>query len=95
VFVGVDAIGLKLINSLARPGGNATGVMDYGLDLSGKRLSLFKEALPRMTRVALLVEANSPKTIDQYQTAASPLGLSIQPVERTVRVFHSRSDVPA
>src|SRR5262249_47475505 len=81
VFLASDPIGLKLVNSLARPGGNATGVTDYDTDLSGKRLSLFKEALPGMTRVALLTQANSAKTIDQYQTAASALGLSIQPVE--------------
>ena len=84
VFIVVgDPIGLKLVNSLARPGGNATGVTDYGGELSGKRLSLFKEALPRMTRVALLVRAGWLQTIDEYQTAASALGISIQPV--TVR----------
>ena len=47
VFIAVgDPIGLKLVNSLARPGGNATGVTDYGGELSGKRLSLFKGAFP-------------------------------------------------
>src|SRR5215471_16485987 len=77
VFIVVgDPIGLKLVDSLARPGGNATGVTDYGDDLSGKRLSVFKEAFPRMTRVALLVRAGNQDTIDQYQTAASALGLS-------------------
>jgi len=82
VFIQVgDPIKLKLVDSLARPGGNATGVTDYDTDLSGKRLSLFKEAFPRMTRVALLVRANDQQNIDQYQTAASALGLSIQPVE--------------
>jgi len=82
VFIQVgDPIKLKLVDSLARPGGNATGLTDYDQDLSGKRLSLFKEAFPRMTRVALLVRANDQHNIDQYQTAASALGLSIQPVE--------------
>jgi putative ABC transport system substrate-binding protein len=82
VFIQVgDPIKKKLVDSLARPGGNATGLTDYDEDLSGKRLSLFKEAFPRMTRVALLVRANDQQNIDQYQTAASALGLSIQPVE--------------
>jgi putative ABC transport system substrate-binding protein len=81
VCIVCDPVGSKLANSLARPGGNVTGVTDYGDDLSGKRLSLFKEALPHMTRVALLVPANYQQTIDNYQTAASTLGLGIQPVE--------------
>jgi putative ABC transport system substrate-binding protein len=80
VAVQADPIGDKLANSLARPGGNVTGFADYD-DLSGKRLSLFKEALPHMTRVALLVTANNQQTIDKYQTAASALGLSIHPVK--------------
>jgi putative ABC transport system substrate-binding protein len=82
VFIAVgDPIGLKLVNSLARPGGNITGITDYDGELGGKRLSLFKEAFPRMTRVALLVRADNQQTIDEYQTAASALGLSIQPVK--------------
>jgi putative ABC transport system substrate-binding protein len=90
VFIGVggDPIGLKLVNSLARPGGNITGFTTYGGELIGKRLSLFKEAFPRMTRVALLVRANDQQTIDEYQTAASTLGLSIHPV-----VVRSREEV--
>jgi putative ABC transport system substrate-binding protein len=82
-----DPIGLKLVNSLARPGGNVTGLTDYDGELGGKRLSLFKEAFPRMTRVALLVKANDQQAIDQYQTAASALGLSLHPVE-----VHSREE---
>jgi putative ABC transport system substrate-binding protein len=79
-----DPIGDKLANSLARPGGNVTGVTTYDdadFDLSGKCLSLFKEALPRMTRIALLVRADNQYLIDQYQTAASAIGVSIQPVK--------------
>jgi putative ABC transport system substrate-binding protein len=72
VFIAVDdPIGLKLVDSLARPGGNATGLKDYDQDISGKRLSMLKEAFPRMTRVALLIRANDQEIIDQYQTAAS------------------------
>jgi ABC-type uncharacterized transport system substrate-binding protein len=66
VFIVADAMGLKLVNSYARPGGHITGLTDYDGDLSGKRLSLFKEAFPHMTRVALLVEANDQQTIDKY-----------------------------
>jgi putative tryptophan/tyrosine transport system substrate-binding protein len=87
VFIVVsDPIGLKLADSLARPGGNATGLTDYdAANLSGKRLSLFKEALPHMTRVALLVKATNQGYIDEYQTAASALGISIHPVKVSFR----------
>src|SRR5215469_6084273 len=92
VFIQVgDPIKLKLVDSLARPGGNATGLTDYDEDLSGKRLSLFKEAFPRMTRVALLVRVNDQQNIDQYQTAASALGLSIHPVEVRFREEFERA----
>jgi putative ABC transport system substrate-binding protein len=69
VAVQADPIGDKLANSLARPGGNVTGFADYDVELSGKRLSLFKEALPGMTRVALLVPANSPKSREEFEGA--------------------------
>jgi putative tryptophan/tyrosine transport system substrate-binding protein len=86
VFIAVpDPVGAKLVNSLARPGGNITGLTHIALELSGKRLAVFKEALPRMTRVALLVNANNQQTAQSYieetKTAASALGLDVQPVE--------------
>jgi putative ABC transport system substrate-binding protein len=80
VFFAGDPIGSKLVNSLARPGGNMTGVGALTDELGGKRLSLFKEALPHMTRVAVLAKAND-SAIAEYQTAASALGLSLHPVE--------------
>jgi ABC-type uncharacterized transport system substrate-binding protein len=86
VFVVVpDPIGVKLVNSLSRPGGNVTGLTHIAVELSGKRLAVFKEAFPRMTRVALLVNANNPQTtkryIDETNAAATGLGLDVQPVE--------------
>jgi putative ABC transport system substrate-binding protein len=86
VFIAVpDPVGAKLVNSLARPGGNITGFTHIALELSGKRLAVFKEAFPRMTRVALLVNANNQQAaeryIDETKTAASALGLDVQPVE--------------
>jgi putative ABC transport system substrate-binding protein len=57
VFVLVpDPIGSGLVESLARPGGNATGLSLIFIDLSGKRLELLKEAIPNLSRVALLVD---------------------------------------
>jgi putative ABC transport system substrate-binding protein len=49
-----DPVGRKLIASLARPGGNVTGLSTMDTELSGKRLELFKEAVPEVTRVAVL-----------------------------------------
>jgi putative ABC transport system substrate-binding protein len=86
VFVLVpDPVGIKLVNSLARPGGNVTGLTNTSSDLSAKRLELFKETFPRITRVALLVNANDQRNtkryIDETKTAATKLGIDVQPVE--------------
>jgi putative ABC transport system substrate-binding protein len=98
VFIAVpDPVGAKLVNNLARPGGNITGLTHIALELSGKRLAVFKEAFPRMTRVALLVNANNQQAaeryIDETKTAASALGLDVQPVEvRSLEDFEQAFD---
>lgn len=57
VFVGVaDPIGSTLIESLARPGGNLTGLMMYDASVCGKWLSMLKEIAPNLKRAALLIE---------------------------------------
>ena len=98
VFIVVpDPVGTKLVNSLARPGGNITGLTSIALELSAKRLALFKEAFPRMSRVALLVNANDPqgtiRYLDESRTAAAALGLDVQPVEvRSIADFEQACD---
>ena len=86
VFIVVpDPVGTKLVNSLARPGGNITGLTHIAVELSAKRLSLFKEAFPNAARVALFVNPNDQRTmrryIDETKAAAASLGLDVQPVE--------------
>ena len=85
VFVVVaDPVGLGLVESLARPGGNTTGLSLMTIDLSGKRLALLKEALPTLSRVALLVDPTDPfkqRSIKANQVAAEALGISIWPAE--------------
>jgi putative tryptophan/tyrosine transport system substrate-binding protein len=79
-----DPVGFGLVQSLARPGGNATGLSLMTIDLSGKRLGLLKEAVPNLSRVALLVDPTDPfrqRTFKANQVAAETLGLSIWPVE--------------
>ena len=57
-----DAVSTGLVSSLARPGGNVTGVSGFSPELSGKRLELIRELLPRATRVALLANRPNPAT---------------------------------
>lgn len=75
-----DPIGLGLVESFARPGGNATGFVTFGRDLVGKRLQSLKEIVPDLARVALLVNSDQPTTrvfIDETRAAAGELGISI------------------
>jgi putative tryptophan/tyrosine transport system substrate-binding protein len=79
-----DPVAFGLVESLARPGGNATGDSLMGIDLSGKRLSLLKEAVPNLSRIALLVDPTDPfkqRTTKSNQDAARALGISLWPVE--------------
>ena len=82
VFVlGSDPVGDGLIDSLAHPGGNITGLSIMGVDLSGKRLALLKEAVPTLSRVAIIVDPRDPishRVVSAYSNAAKSLSLSIQ-----------------
>jgi len=74
-----DPVGSKLVKSLARPEANVTGLSNTASDLIGKRLELFKEVVPGLSRVALLVNVNSQLAsayIATTQTATVALGLS-------------------
>jgi putative tryptophan/tyrosine transport system substrate-binding protein len=83
--VGIDPVGAGLIESLARPGGNVTGVTILSRELGGKRLELLKEAVPKIARVAVLYDAASPAIVPDVKevlpVAARALGLVIQPWE--------------
>jgi putative ABC transport system substrate-binding protein len=85
VFVIVpDPIGTKLVESFARPGGNVTGLSTYASDVVGRRLQLLKEIVPGLSRVAQLVNPNSPASrlhIELTQAAAAELGLTVQRFE--------------
>jgi len=85
VFVVVaDPIGSGLVEGLARPGGNATGLSLMAVDLSGKHLALLKEAVPNLSRIALVVDATLPNkepVIKSYEKAVRDLGISLWPVE--------------
>jgi len=79
-----DPVASRLVGSLARPGGNITGLTEMAPELSGKRLELLKEVVPRVSRVAALWNPANPAAAHQLQeteAAARVLGVSIQAVE--------------
>jgi len=79
-----DLVGTGLVASLARPGGNVTGLTAMSTDLSGKRLELLKEVVPKATRVAVFwytfPGSQDEDEVKQTQVTAPPLGLKIQAV---------------
>ena len=82
---GIDPVEAGLVESLARPGGNVTGVTNLSGELGGKRLELLKEAVPKLARVAVLYDPANPASAREVKevlpVAARALGLTIQPWE--------------
>jgi len=79
-----DPVVLGFVVSLARPGGNITGLSNLAPELGGKRLELLKEIVPQLSRVAVLGDPNSPAygpQLNELKLAARALGLRLQPVE--------------
>ena len=85
VGAGFDPVKAGLIDSLARPGGNVTGITLLTTELGGKRLELLKEAVPKLARVAVLYDPANPANVLEVKevlpAAARALGLTIQPWE--------------
>jgi putative tryptophan/tyrosine transport system substrate-binding protein len=80
IFSG-DPVGAKIVPSLARPGGNLTGITLQAVDLAGKRIELLKEAAPRVSRLAAFVSPLHPGEDDEFRVseiAAHRLGLTLQ-----------------
>ena len=76
-----DPVGSGLVSSLARPGGNITGLSVMAPDLDGKRLELLKETFPKVARVALLWQSGGRRgnlTLTEMEAAAKALGLKLQ-----------------
>ena len=99
----VDPVGAGFVDSLARPGGNATGFMGFEYSLGGKWLELLKQIAPGVTRVAVLRDPANPSGIAQFgviQAAAPSLRVEVNPVnmrdageiERAVTAFARASN---
>ena len=79
-----DPVGAGFVESLARPGGNATGFSQFEYGISSKWLELIKEIAPRVTRAAVLRDSTIPEGIGQFavlQAAAPSFGLDLRPVD--------------
>ena len=75
-----DPVGSGLVASLARPGGNVTGLSVLATDLAGKRLDLLRELVPGLRRVAIMGNVRNPiivQELSEYQAAANVLGLHV------------------
>jgi putative tryptophan/tyrosine transport system substrate-binding protein len=80
----IDPLGAGLVSSLARPGGNVTGVSNEQADTAGKRFGLLREVVPSLHRLAVLFNANYPEAVlemNRVQASARTLGIDITPLE--------------
>jgi putative tryptophan/tyrosine transport system substrate-binding protein len=76
-----DPVALGLVSSLARPGGNMTGVNLLSTEVAAKRLELLRQMIPRAARIAVLInpaDAKAESTLRDVDTAASTIGMQIQ-----------------
>ena len=98
-----DPVGSGFVESLARPGGNATGFLQFEYTLSGKWLELLKQIVPQLTQAAVLWDPTNPPGIGQFaviQSVAPALGVEVSPVsvvnpaeiERRVAAFARSSN---
>jgi len=84
IMQGGDPVAMGLVASLARPGGNVTGITTIDVELTGKRLELLKETFPKVSRVAVLIRARNPgaaSRLKETEVAARALGLGLQSLE--------------
>src|SRR5215813_15101752 len=75
-----DPVATGLVPSLSRPGGNITGFTTMGAELSGKRLELLREVVPRLARVGLLIQGTDPwekAFVEESQAAAASAGIQL------------------
>jgi putative ABC transport system substrate-binding protein len=82
VISGSDLVEAGLVDSLARPGGNVTGIASLGGELDGKRFELLRALLPAITQISVLFSAPDPRSsprVQAIQALARPLGIKVNP----------------
>jgi putative ABC transport system substrate-binding protein len=82
--VAADPLGTGLVASLARPGGNVTGLSNQAADLAAKRLELLREVVPGLRRLAIIANIDYPAVVlemREFQAAADTLGLEVATLE--------------
>jgi putative ABC transport system substrate-binding protein len=90
--VGGDAVASGLVASLARPGGNITGSTFFGPELSAKRLEMLKSAVPRLARVAVLLNPDSNYGVDFEMVKKTAVALNVELLEAPARSPHEFDD---
>src|SRR5256886_1675049 len=94
--VGIDPVATGLVVSLAKPGGNVTGLSLQAANLAGKRIELLREVVPQLRRLAIIFNVGNAQTVlemEETQAAARTLGLEVVPLEiRRVEGFSAPSD---
>jgi putative tryptophan/tyrosine transport system substrate-binding protein len=81
--IATDPVGGGLVTSLAKPGGNVTGLSLQATDVAAKRLQLLREIMPRLQRLAIMVDFNAPQSVlemGEVQAAARALGIEVVPL---------------
>src|SRR5689334_9119366 len=84
IVTNLDPVAAGIVHSLARPGGNITGLATFQRDLSGKRLELLSEVVPRLSRVGILFDADGAMSaigLKEYEAAARGLKIQLQSLE--------------
>jgi putative ABC transport system substrate-binding protein len=84
MVISADPVATGIVDSLARPGGNITGLSTLSRELSGKRLELLKETVPGISRVGVLLQADAPAPAigyKEYEAAARALKIQLQSLE--------------
>jgi len=80
----LDPVATGVVDSLARPGGNITGISTLSQDLNGKRLELLKEVIPQLSRVSILLDIETPSAVinlKEYENVARALKIQTQTLE--------------
>jgi putative ABC transport system substrate-binding protein len=88
---GADPVEAGLVESLARPGGNVTGITLLNRELAGKRLELFKEAVPKLARVAVLYVSANPGSVIDVKEVLSVLSVAARALRLTLQPWEVRS----